>query len=470
MVGIVAGALLLAGAGTYLLAGRRLRADATTVTLRQARQVAAEVPVIVELRSARLRRGVLKLLYDTDGLRLVVARPGGALSGTLPEGLAADDLRPGALRAGQSVAGVLGNVSYAAVPVPGLDRAQVPALAGNGVLVVLLVQRLPPMRLGLWYLVAVSGGALLVAFLVALVVSRRISRPLEDAVATTGRISQGDLGARVPDEPGRLPELASLTASINAMAEALARSRTGERQFLLSVSHDLRTPLTSILGYAEAIGDGTADDPRVAASVVVAEARRLERLVGDLLELARLDSRQFSLHPEEVDVAELVRAAAEGLRPPIEGAGLVLAVPITPGAATRCLVDPDRLRQVVANLVENAFKFARTTVQVWAGRSGGDVMVTVDDDGPGISPQDQRRVFDRFVQRPGRDAPSPRQAGSGLGLAIVGELVGAMGGSVRVVSPATPAGGTRMEVRLPPSGPDPPAPAGRVRHPPPNDP
>lgn len=462
MVGIVAGALVLAGAGTYLLAGRRLRADAATVTLHQAHQVAAEVPVIVELRSARLRRGVLRLLRDTDGLHLVVARPGGTLAGTLPTGLSGASLEPAALATGRSVAGVLGSVSYAAVPVPGLDRAQVPALAGGGVLVVLLVQHLPPTRLGLWYLLAVSGGTLVVAFFVAVVVSRRISRPLEDAVATTGRISHGDLGARVPDEAGRLPELASLTASINTMAEALGRSRTAERQFLLSVSHELRTPLTSILGYAEAVCDGTAEDPPAAAGIVVAEARRLERLVGDLLELARLDSRQFSLHPEDVDVAELVRAAAEGLRPAIEDAGLVLTVPIAPDGATRSLVDPDRLGQVVANLVENAYKFARTTVQVWAGWSGAGVMVTVDDDGPGIAPHDQRRVFDRFVQRPGSDARPPRQAGSGLGLAIVAELVGALGGTVRVVSPLTPAGGTRMEVRLPS--------AGRVRHPSPDDP
>jgi signal transduction histidine kinase len=455
MVGIVAGALLLAGAGTYLLAGRRLRADDAVVTLRQARKVAAEVPVIVSLKSARLRHGVIALLRDTAGLHFVVVRPGGGVAGAVPAGLTDGDLQPGRLLLGGAVSGVSGEVSYAAVPVPGLDAVQVPALAAGGTLVVVIVEALPPSRLGLDYLLLVSGGALVVAFVVALVVSRRISRPLEEAVATTGRISGGDLDARVPEEAGRYPELSSLTSSINSMAAALARSRTRERQFLLSVSHDLRTPLTSILGYAEAIGDGTVDDVPAAAGVIAGEARRLERLVGDLLELARLDRRQFSLHPVEVDIGALVRDCAEGMRIPVEEAGLVLNVPIGGGgagpvSAARAFVDPDRLAQVVANLVENAYKFASRTVQVWAGRSGRHVVVTVDDDGPGIPPQEQGRVFDRFFQV--RAGPAARQAGTGLGLAIVAELVAAMGGSVQVLSPTTPTGGTRMEVRFPASG------------------
>lgn len=468
MVGIVAGALLLAGAGTYLLAGHRLRVDNAAVTLHQARQVAAEVPLIVDLKSPRVRRGVLALLRDTDGLHFAVVRAGGTVAGVLPAGITAEDLQPGELAGGGAVSGVSGNVSYAAVPVPGLGGDQVPALAAGGTLVVLLVQRLPASRLGLSYLLIVSGGTLVVAFLVAVVVSRRISRPLEEAVATTGRISDGDLGARVPEEAGRYPELASLTSSINSMAEALARSRARERRFLLSVSHDLRTPLTSILGYAEAIGDGAADDVRAAAGIITAEARRLERLVGDLLELARLDSKQFSLQLADVDVADVVRASAEGLRLPIEDAGLVLAVPIAPEGGARALVDPDRLGQVVGNLVENAYKYATGTVQVWAGRVGPDVVVTVDDDGPGIAPQEQGRVFDRFFQ--GRVGPAPRQAGTGLGLAIVAELVAAMGGTVRVLSPTSAGGGTRMEVRLPATDQAPHPAADRVRHRPPTGP
>ncbi len=445
MVGIVAGALLLAGAGTYLLAGHQLRTNDARVTLLQAREVAAELPLVEHLRSARLRDGILALLRNTDGLHLVVVGPAGHVSGTLPQGITAANLRPRVLGSGRAVAGVAGSLSYAAIPVAGLGNG--PATGAGGAAVVLLVQRLPPTHLGLSYLLVVSGGALALAIAVAVVVSRRISRPLEEAVATTGRIARGDLTARVPDETGRFPELTSLTSSINAMAEALASARTGERQFLLSVSHDLRTPLTSILGYAEAIGDGAARDAGAAAGIIAAEARRLERLVGDLLELARLDSRQFSLHLATVDVAELVRVAAEGFRPSVEEAGLVLLVPIPPGGGAQAMVDPDRLGQVLGNLVENAYKYAASTVRVWAGLSGSDVAVTVDDDGPGIEPAEQSRVFDRFVQA--RRGPPPRHAGTGLGLAIVAELVAAMGGGLRVTSPTQPGGGTRMEVRLP---------------------
>lgn len=447
MVGIVAGALLLAGAGTYLLAGRGVLADDAAATLHQARDVATEVPLIIKVKSVRLRRGVLRVLRETDGLHFVIARPGASMSGDLPAGISWADLHIPELLGGGAVSGTSGDVSYAAVPVRGLTAARVPALSGGGTLVVLLVQTLPAARLGLSYLLLVSGGTLLVAVVVAVVLSQRISRPLEEAVATTGRISEGDLGARVPDRSGRYRELASLTTSINSMAEALARSRTLERQFLLSVSHDLRTPLTSILGYAEAIGDGAVEDTHAAAAVITSEARRLERLVGDLLELARLDSRQFSLDPVEVNVAELVRSTAEGMRIPVEEAGLVLTVPIEDDGTARCVVDPDRLSQVVANLLENACKYASTKIQVWAGTWASEVVVVVDDDGPGIAPHEQARVFERFFQ--GRNGPATRQAGTGLGLAIVAELVAAMGGTVQVVSPTATGGGTRMEVRLP---------------------
>ncbi len=108
------------------------------------------------------------------------------------------------------------------------------------------------------------------------------------------------------------------------MAEGLERSRRLERQFLLSVSHDLRTPLTSIRGFAEALAEGKAPDPAHAAGIISAEARRLERLVGDLLELAKLDARRFSLDVRATDVAEVVADTAEGFRPAADAAGVAL--------------------------------------------------------------------------------------------------------------------------------------------------
>lgn len=445
MVGIVTGALLLAGAGTYVLAQRSVRSDDARNALRAARQIAAEVPLLLDIRSAQVRTAVLVFLHDANGIRFVTVGPDGVLRGSVPPELDGRSLHPERLLAGLPVSGTAGDVAFAMVPVRGVPASRLHASGAGARVGLLLVQRMPGTRLGLAYLLLVSGATLVLAAGVATVVSRRISKPLVDAVETTRRIAGGDLSARAPSGDAAYPELASLTTSINTMAASLSRSRTLERQFLLSVSHDLRTPLTSILGYAEAIGDGTLPDARAGTAIITSEARRLERLVGDLLELARLDSQQFSLHVGPVDVAGVVRSAAEGLRPVVEEAGLrldVLAAGSIDGEA-----DADRLSQVVANLVENACKFASSTVQVWVGGDGRSVRVVVDDDGPGIPAAEQGRVFERFVQVGSRHPA--RQAGTGLGLAIVAELVGAMGGSVAVRSPTSAAGGTRMEVALP---------------------
>ena len=161
-------------------------------------------------------------------------------------------------------------------------------------------------------------------------------------------------------------ELANLAHAINAMASELDVARGHERAFLLSVSHDLRTPLTSIRGYAEAIADGTVDgtDARIrAADVISSESRRLERLVADLLDLARLDAHQFSLHPTPVDARAVVRDAVEAFGPAAADIGVALD---GRRRRRRCrpTLDRERLAQIVANLVENALKFATTRVAV----------------------------------------------------------------------------------------------------------
>src|SRR3984893_18606352 len=143
----------------------------------------------------------------------------------------------------------------------------------------------------------------------------------------------------------------------------MARSRGLERQFLMSVSHDLRTPLTSIRGFAEAIAEGDAPVEHRAAEIIASESRRLERLVRDLLDLAKLDARRFSFDLRRVDLGEVVLDTGEGFRPAADDLGLSLTVePGMPGAMT-VTADPDRLAQVVANLVENALKYADRRVQ-----------------------------------------------------------------------------------------------------------
>ena len=246
------------------------------------------------------------------------------------------------------------------------------------------------------------------------------------------------------------------------MAQSLEDSRARERNLLLAVSHDLRTPLTSIYGFAEAIKDGAIDDSGRAAEVIIAESRRLERLVGDLLDLTKLEARQLSISLRPTDVAEVVATTAEGFRPAAAKSGLQLTVrvggadvaaPEGLAAATSrrppVAADPDRLAQLLANLLENAITFARSTVTVSVNDevSSEGCVVTVDDDGPGIAAGDLERVFERFYRA---DRGPNRQMGSGLGLAIVSELASAMGGRVRAESPLTQEGGSRFIVTLRP--------------------
>jgi len=453
IVGVTVGALVVAGLGTLLLVRRSDRQAARQDLLRQATAVAQAADqgnALAILRQAqRLEDGSMVQIGPLGGLR---TRP--------PSGLTARDLHPFTLLSGQPVSGFRGSLAFAAVPV------HLPT--GTVTVAVVLTRPVQGAQRATGYFLLSAAAALVIAAAVAATVGRRITRPLRAAQDATRQIAGGDLDVRVPVAPDDYPELASLTTSINAMAASLARSRGLERQFLMSVSHDLRTPLTSIRGFAEAIADGATTDVTRAAEVIAGESRRLERLVRDLLDLAKLDARQFSLDVRRVDLAEVVADTAEGFRPAADDAGLELVVD-DPGSAVGgglwVAADPDRLAQVVANLVENAFKFAagRITVTVGPGTGTGPAfgpgtgtgggpspddgwsVLTVTDDGPGIAAADLTHVFERQYQSL---RASARQAGSGLGLAIVAELIHAMGGTARAESPVTGTGGTRMVVSL----------------------
>ena len=461
IVGVVVGALFLAGAGTFLLANAGARRDSARELAVDAHRVAAEAPTLLALRAAKLRNGIVRAVKATVGADFLAVLPGpsgdvgpgaAVVLGTLPATLTLSQLHPRALLGGTIVSGTAGTIVYAAVVLPGVAPSTVARALGAGrtagapagagaatnagaVVVMVLTRRFIGAGLGGLYLLLVSAATVVVATVVATVISRRITRPLVAAVAATEQIAQGDLEVRTPEHSGHYPELAQLSRAINAMAAGLARAKGLERQFLLSVSHDLRTPLTSILGYAEAIADGAVPDPKAAATIVATEARRLDRLVQDLLDLARLDARQFSLHLAPVPLTPLVAAAADAVRPALGAAGLELQVTLPDDNPLWATVDPDRARQVVANLLDNAYKFAAATVHVAADSApAGWVVVSVSDDGPGIAPDDLPNVFERFFQSSRTEA---RHAGSGLGLAIVAELVAAMGGHVQAASPAT---------------------------------
>lgn len=351
-----------------------------------------------------------------------------AAAAPLPAGLTVEDFDATRLQAGDSQTGTASGRVFVAQPLR-TGRASTPVLV--------LTERIDSAAVNRARGFFLVGGALalLAAFIVSYFVARRLTRPLAVMGSTAAAIAAGDLTARVDlgDHPD--DELADLAKTLNGMALQLDAARQSERTFLLSVSHDLRTPLTSIRGYAEALTDGTipaSPDQQRAASVIAAEANRLERLVADLLDLARLDAHQFSLAPRPFEIVTTVTTAVAAFQPAATELGIDLHV--VESSPVDCVGDPERVAQIVANLLENALKYARSRIDVAVDAGAArEVTIRVADDGPGIDPAETVRVFERlFVSRsvPGRSV------GTGLGLAIVGELSAAMGGRASVDSSA----------------------------------
>jgi signal transduction histidine kinase len=290
--------------------------------------------------------------------------------------------------------------------------------------------------LGSFIIAGLVGAAMAAG--VSLLLARTIGRPVRRAAEATRRLAAGESPDLLPVEG--YDELAMLSSSFNDMAVQLARAREAERSFLLSVSHELKTPLTAIRGYAEALTEG-AVEPKEAGQVVTAEAARLERLVQDLLDLARVNQRTFTVRREPVDLSDTARSAGRRYEQRARSFGVSLEVEAP--AAAAAVGDGDRLLQAVSNLVENALRCTpaggRVTVAAAPGR------LAVKDTGPGLSAEDLPRAFERFYLH--RRYGGERPVGTGLGLALVRELAEAMGGSVDVES--TAGAGTTFTLRLP---------------------
>jgi signal transduction histidine kinase len=443
-VGLVAVVLVIAGAGSLILTRNAARNQATT-------QLVAEVKALTSAKSGSQSLAVLRAVRKTlrleDAVFIRVTAFGTIPN--LPTDLTQSDLNPQGLLNGQTVSGRDGSLVFAASPVQ-LTATERARLKLRGQVAVVFTRQVGDLGPSWGYFIAAGGAALLIAALMAWQVSRRMSRPLIDAMEATGRIASGDLDSRVQTREGDYSEFSSLGRSINEMAQRLEDGRARERHLLLSVSHDLRTPLTSIRGFAEAIADGAIDDTGQAAAVIIAESRRLERLVGDLLDLTKLEAKQLSMHIRPTDGAEVVATTAEGFRPLAEKNGLSLTVRLPPGRVPDIAVDPDRLAQILANLIENAMVFARSSVDVSLFDSDGSAgnrgqAIVVADDGQGIAPGDLTRVFERFYRA---DRGPNRHIGSGLGLAIVAELAAAMSADVRAESPVDANGGSRFVVTV----------------------
>jgi signal transduction histidine kinase len=290
-------------------------------------------------------------------------------------------------------------------------------------------------------LLIAAGAGITLAALAAFILARRIARPVRHVAEAARHLAEEREPERVPVQGAE--EIAALAQAFNEMAEQLAKARAAERQFLLSVSHELKTPLTAIRGYAEGVTDGAfAGDE--AAVTIASEAARLERLVRDLLDLARMNRTDFSIHREPLDLAQVAQDVAQRYEAQARGFGVTLEA-VAPAAAP-AMGDRDRILQVASNLVENALRLTPRGGVVRVAAAPG--ALEVEDTGPGLAEEDLPRAFDRFYLH-SRYA-SDRAVGTGLGLSIVKQLTEGMGGSVDVDS--LPGRGTRFTVHLPGAG------------------
>jgi two-component system, OmpR family, sensor kinase len=286
----------------------------------------------------------------------------------------------------------------------------------------------------------VVGGivAAIAAVALSFWLARSIARPVRRVADASRALAAGEYHEPLPVE-GPF-ELAALARAFNDMEAQLAASRDAERNFLLSVSHELKTPLTAIRGYAEGLAEGMFS-PEEAAATISLEAQRLERLVRDILDLARMNRREFSVRREPVDLGEIAREAVRRHEGAARDFGVTLAAD---GGEAWVEADADRVLQVASNLVENALRETPSGGTVTVRGEPGRLVVA--DTGPGLAPEDLPRAFERFYlyDRASRDRP----VGTGLGLAIVEQLARAMGGSVSVES--APGEGATFVVDLTP--------------------
>jgi signal transduction histidine kinase len=291
-------------------------------------------------------------------------------------------------------------------------------------------------RIGLAFLAGLAIALLLVWYL-----SRRLTKPVLALSRAADEVAKRHYGPELPEQRTD-DEIGYLTDRFREMTERLAEAEAHERNFLVRVSHELRTPLTAIRGHVDALREGLAEDVearQASLDVISAETDRLARLVGDLVDLAKLDAHSFQLEEHEVDLRHLLEQAyqsfaEEARRREIDYRSSLVAQPVIN-------TDGDRVLQIVCNLLDNAFSWTPDggTVSLSMTPANGSVSVSVADSGPGIAPDEQARVFRAFV--------SDGAHGTGLGLAISRELASALGGWLELDSEL--GRGSRFELTLP---------------------
>jgi signal transduction histidine kinase len=301
-------------------------------------------------------------------------------------------------------------------------------------------------------------AGLLGALLLFIGLTTAMRRPLEALVAAAGRLAGGDRSARV--EVGGVSEVATLGKAFNEMAaelelEASERDRLDRMkdEFVLTASHELRSPLTSVQGFAELLMmDRDSLSPRQVETVgiILDNCRHLVRLLNDLLDLARSDAGRLSIRPVPTDLGPLVEDVVRTMRAQTEPSAQTLTVEIDPDLP-RVSVESDRIRQILVNLITNAHEYSpeRASIQVRARVADIEVEISVTDDGPGIPPAQLEHIFERFVR--GDAGLTQRVGGTGLGLAISKSLVELHGGTIAADSVV--GRGSTFTVTLPVAGP-----------------
>ncbi|HTP08378.1 MAG TPA: HAMP domain-containing sensor histidine kinase [Anaerolineae bacterium] len=288
--------------------------------------------------------------------------------------------------------------------------------------------------------------ALVVSIVLAILVTRSVTKPMQHVTQAAQKIAMGDYNQTVPEEGPT--EFKDVAVNFNLMAQKVRDTQHSQRDFLANVTHELKTPLTSIQGFAQAIKDGAANEPesiRKSAGIIYDEATRMNRMVMELLELARIESGQIVLRHEPVQIDLVLRGVIDRLALRAQSSGVNLQMEIAPNMPA-VVGDGDRLAQVFSNLIDNALKHtpsggkiavtARSLSGSSAVRRGKPlegVEITVADTGSGIPPEDLSRIFERFYQID-KSRVRSKEGSLGLGLAIVKEIITAHGGTIHAES------------------------------------
>jgi two-component system, OmpR family, sensor kinase len=289
--------------------------------------------------------------------------------------------------------------------------------------------------------------ALLLSLILAFALSRWVADPLQKVVTAAQNYPTDDIQPVPPRGPR---EVQDLTRAFNSMVSRVHASQRSQRDFVANVSHELKTPLTSIQGFAQAILDDTASTPEArkqAAQIIYDESARMHRMALDLLDLARLEAGTADLKMSAVEMGALLQGIIDKFTPLANKAGVTLRLDVSQNSPT-VTGDGDRLAQVFTNLMDNALKFTpvNSEIVLSAGKVGGEVEVSVADSGSGVPEEALPRLFDRFYQADPARAGGERH-GAGLGLAIVKEIVEAHGGKIGVRSQV--GHGTTFTIHLP---------------------